>query len=84
MIAEWLPCGDLYKFLGENCDEILPLNFVVKAALDVATGMDFLHSTTPPILHRGLFPFFSILQFFFFIFFLNSFRFKKSKHYGAF
>ena len=53
MVTEFLAYGDLYNFLhNETVDIQWPLR--LKIAIDVARGMNFLHTTTPPIIHRDL------------------------------
>jgi serine/threonine protein kinase len=53
MITEFLPCGNLYNFL-RNKSQTFDFRFALQVAMDVAEGMNFLHSTTPTILHRDL------------------------------
>lgn len=53
MITEFAAFGDLYNFLQDPKNEVdWPLR--LKIAMDVANGMNFLHTTTPPIIHRDL------------------------------
>ncbi|EGC30717.1 roco6, ROCO family protein [Dictyostelium purpureum] len=56
MVMEYIDCGDLHKFLHSQIGDILNGNWalILKLALDIAKGMDFLHSVTPPLLHRDL------------------------------
>ncbi|KYQ90938.1 pleckstrin (PH) domain-containing protein [Tieghemostelium lacteum] len=56
MIMEYIDCGDLHKFLHSPVGEVINGNWalVLKLALDIAKGMEFLHSVTPPLLHRDL------------------------------
>ncbi len=94
MLTEYIPCGDLYKYLQRlnassggsvGGKDLLSWNMRIKIAeskyilsldssfilsflpsflplivsfgcfiLDIATGMDFLHTTTPPVIHRDL------------------------------
>ncbi|EGG24144.1 leucine-rich repeat-containing protein [Cavenderia fasciculata] len=52
IVTEYLPHGNLYKFLhGKE-----PVSWVLrlKIALDIASGMAFLHGSTPSIIHRDL------------------------------
>ncbi|CAI9112588.1 OLC1v1013056C1 [Oldenlandia corymbosa var. corymbosa] len=52
IITEYLPGGSLRKFLHQQVPHSLPLNLVLKLALDIAHGMEYLHSLG--ILHRDL------------------------------
>jgi serine/threonine protein kinase len=58
MIMEFMKHGDLYSIIKTN--ELppprLPLSTAIKFGVDIAKGMEFLHSLTPPILHRDLKP----------------------------
>ncbi|KAF2069141.1 hypothetical protein CYY_009538 [Polysphondylium violaceum] len=56
MVMEYIECGDLHKFLHNPIGDVLNNNWplILKLALDIAKGMDFLHSVTPPLLHRDL------------------------------
>ena len=53
MVTEFLAFGDLYNFLHNPSNE-LDWDLRIKIAIDVASGMNFLHTTTPPIIHRDL------------------------------
>eukprot|EP01102_Stenamoeba_stenopodia_P019173 TRINITY_DN7157_c0_g2_i2.p1 TRINITY_DN7157_c0_g2~~TRINITY_DN7157_c0_g2_i2.p1 ORF type:complete len:620 (-),score=130.31 TRINITY_DN7157_c0_g2_i2:21-1622(-) len=53
MVCEYMSCGDLYNFIHESA-EPLDQRLLIQIAIDVAEGMQFLHNTTPPILHRDL------------------------------
>ena len=62
MLMEFVDGGDLYSFL-HSCDEqLLPGEeppklssaVILKIALDIANGMNFLHSATPAFIHRDL------------------------------
>ncbi|XP_027338479.1 serine/threonine-protein kinase HT1-like [Abrus precatorius] len=52
IITEYLAGGSLGKFLHHNRPRLLPLKLVLKLALDIARGMQYLH--TQGILHRDL------------------------------
>ena len=50
LIMEFIPCGDLYQLFRkkENENELLPLELIIKIAVDIAVGMNHLHSISPP------------------------------------
>lgn len=48
-----MPRGSLYDLLHKKSDEIDPRRRL-RMALDVARGMNQLHSLSPPIVHRDL------------------------------
>lgn len=52
IITEYLAVGSLRKYLHQQEPYSLPLNLVLKLALDIARGMQYLHSLG--ILHRDL------------------------------
>lgn len=52
IITEYLAGGSLRKFLHQQVPYSLPLNLVLKLALDIAHGMEYLHAQG--ILHRDL------------------------------
>ncbi|KAJ3212400.1 hypothetical protein HDU67_003860 [Dinochytrium kinnereticum] len=52
IVLEYLPLGSLYGYYTEQPK--LPLNSRISLALDIATGMDFLHKCQPPVWHRDL------------------------------
>ncbi|KAN0011928.1 hypothetical protein ACTFIU_000147 [Dictyostelium citrinum] len=56
MVMEYIDCGDLHKFLHSPVGDQLNGNWalILKLALDIGKGMEFLHSVTPPLLHRDL------------------------------
>lgn len=62
MLMEFVDGGDLYSFLHEHDEELgsgeeaprLPSAVILKIALDIAHGMNFLHSATPAFIHRDL------------------------------
>ena len=51
MVTDFMEGGDLYNFLRNT-----PLNkeLRLRIAMDIALGMNHLHSTTPPIVHCDL------------------------------
>jgi serine/threonine protein kinase len=53
MVTEFVPNGDLFKFLQVEKD--IDWKFKLKMALDIAKGMQYLHSISPPLIHRFLF-----------------------------
>ncbi|MED6120786.1 Serine/threonine-protein kinase edr1 [Stylosanthes scabra] len=52
IITEFLPRGSLYRIIHNNCQ--IDEKQRIKMALDVARGMNCLHSSTPTIVHRDL------------------------------
>jgi len=59
MILEYLPAGDLCKFLhptlGSSIDpQDFPWSLRLRMALDIAKGMQYLQSREPPVVHRDL------------------------------
>jgi serine/threonine protein kinase len=48
--------GDLYHFLvfKTHPEVELDWNLILKIAMDIASGVMFLHSAKPPIIHRDL------------------------------
>lgn len=64
LVTEYMPRGSLWDLLhapDENtatnpAAKLRPLemNYILRASLDVAKGMAYLHSASPPILHRDL------------------------------
>jgi len=52
LVMEYLPDSDLFHFLREHPQ--LDWKTRISIALDVANGMCFLHSTSPPIIQRAL------------------------------
>ncbi|GAM18438.1 hypothetical protein SAMD00019534_016130 [Acytostelium subglobosum LB1] len=53
IVTEYLPNGNLYQFLHQPSQSISWV-LRLKIALDISSGMAFLHSSTPPIIHRDL------------------------------
>jgi len=56
VVTEFCPYGDLYSYLESRRKRELPLpiHYTMKCLSDIAQGMQFLHTATPPILHRDL------------------------------
>eukprot|EP00026_Physarum_polycephalum_P001262 Phypoly_transcript_01263.p1 GENE.Phypoly_transcript_01263~~Phypoly_transcript_01263.p1 ORF type:complete len:1153 (+),score=139.74 Phypoly_transcript_01263:409-3459(+) len=52
MVTEFVPNGDLFKFL--QTEKEIDWKFKLKMALDIAKGMQYLHSISPPLIHRDL------------------------------
>eukprot|EP01125_Pyxidicula_operculata_P022104 TRINITY_DN8888_c0_g1_i1.p1 TRINITY_DN8888_c0_g1~~TRINITY_DN8888_c0_g1_i1.p1 ORF type:complete len:552 (+),score=115.55 TRINITY_DN8888_c0_g1_i1:38-1693(+) len=55
IVTEFLPCGDLDKFLKEK-DKEFPLIEKLRILKDVALAMNWLHCSRPPIIHKDLKP----------------------------
>lgn len=53
IVTRVMPQGDLFSFLKSYKEEV-PWYFRVRVAIDVAAGMEFLHSVRPPVLHGDL------------------------------
>lgn len=53
MVMECVPGGDLFGFL-HNPDIEMDWQLRLKIALDIASGMSFLHNINPPFLHRDM------------------------------
>uniref|UniRef100_A0A3B3VGE3 Scaffold protein ILK n=1 Tax=Poecilia latipinna TaxID=48699 RepID=A0A3B3VGE3_9TELE len=49
IITHWMPCGSLYKVLHEGTSFVVDQTQAVKFALDIASGMAFLHTLEPMI-----------------------------------
>uniref|UniRef100_A0A3B5L6T2 Scaffold protein ILK n=1 Tax=Xiphophorus couchianus TaxID=32473 RepID=A0A3B5L6T2_9TELE len=49
IITHWMPCGSLYKVLHEGTNFVVDQTQAVKFALDIASGMAFLHTLEPMI-----------------------------------
>lgn len=55
LVLEWVANGDLYQWLHKPEQAAKLTNPMrIRMALDIAQGMAFLHSRSPPILHRDL------------------------------
>jgi serine/threonine protein kinase/GTPase SAR1 family protein len=52
MVLEFMESGNLYEYLHNNKN--IAWEEKLRLALDVASGMDFMHKQTPPIIHRDL------------------------------
>ncbi len=53
MILDMCSAGDLYHFLADKTKDV-HWKLRLQIAADVAAGMSFLHSVTPPVIHRDL------------------------------
>ncbi|KAL3681993.1 hypothetical protein R1sor_000015 [Riccia sorocarpa] len=53
IVTEFLPRGSLFRLLHRNTQG-LDWKRRLRMALDVARGLNYLHNTTPPIVHRDL------------------------------
>ncbi len=49
MVTEYVPNGDLFRFLQKGD---ISWRFKLKLAHDIAKGMQYLHSISPPLIHR--------------------------------
>jgi tRNA A-37 threonylcarbamoyl transferase component Bud32 len=54
IVLEWVPRGDLYGVLQEQGLELTWNDPLLKMAVDTACGVAYLHSTSPPVIHRDL------------------------------
>ena len=54
IITEYCPGGNLHELLLKKKNIFLSWNLRKKILLQIAIGMNFLHSNNPPILHRDL------------------------------
>ncbi|EFA77775.1 leucine-rich repeat-containing protein [Heterostelium album PN500] len=52
MVMEFVPLGDLYKRL--RCGETMSWGFKTRLMLDIAKGLEYMQSLSPPIVHRDL------------------------------
>ena len=55
MIMELVDCGDLHGLIKDK-SKTLSIPMYLKIAFDIAQGLYFMHSLSPPILHRDLKP----------------------------
>ena len=53
IVLEYMKLGQLYEFLHDIKNNVPP-SMVLKIARDIAAGMAFMHSRSPPIIHRDL------------------------------
>ncbi|KAG3163391.1 hypothetical protein PI124_g5530 [Phytophthora idaei] len=54
MIMEFLPLGDLQAYLRKNFDLLVWTKVKIHIAIGVALALEYLHSRSPPIIHRDL------------------------------
>ncbi len=55
IVMQYMNAGTLHALLhNDKISGALPYPLVIKIALDIAKGMEFLHAITPPIIHRDL------------------------------
>ena len=56
LVMDYIPDGSLFTRIYElkQKNELLEWSFILSCAMDIAKGMDFLHSSTPPVIHRDL------------------------------
>lgn len=53
IVMEYMNAGTLHALIhNKSIQGALPMRLVVRLALDIARGMEFLHGITPPIVHR--------------------------------
>lgn len=53
MIMEFIPNGDLFHFLHKSTTN-LSWRMTLKICLDIAKGLHYMHSISPPIIHRDI------------------------------
>nr|BBF89998.1 putative EDR1 [Oryza rufipogon] len=53
IVTEFLPRGSLFRLLQKNAGKLDPRRRV-HMAIDIARGMNYLHNSSPPIVHRDL------------------------------
>ncbi|KAG6972356.1 hypothetical protein JG687_00001518 [Phytophthora cactorum] len=54
MALEFLPTGDLHRYLAKNADLVSWSKEKKGIAIGVARALEFLHSQAPPLIHRDL------------------------------
>ncbi|ETP35140.1 TKL protein kinase [Phytophthora nicotianae P10297] len=54
MVLEFLPLGDLQAYLRKNFDLLLWSKDKIHIAIGIALALEYLHSRSPPIIHRDL------------------------------
>lgn len=54
LVNQFMPYGSLFNILHEQADLIVDQNYVINFAINIAKGMDFLHSLEPSILNFHL------------------------------
>ena len=56
VLMEYCPYGDLHSYIHSRRErkQQLPFSYIIEVLYDIACGMNFLHTATPPILHRDL------------------------------
>ena len=53
LVMEYMQHGTLYELLQNNM-VVVDGDMVIQFANDISTGMNFLHSCKPPLLHKDL------------------------------
>ncbi|KAL4124217.1 hypothetical protein PRIC2_010054 [Phytophthora ramorum] len=54
MVIEYFPLGDLQRYLKRNADLLSWARDKIHMAIGVASALEYLHSRSPPIIHRDL------------------------------
>ena len=56
MLTEFCPHGDLFSYIASRRERNLPLpvDYIMDVLVDISSGMRFLHTAVPPIVHRDL------------------------------
>ncbi len=54
IITELCSGGTLFHILHQNKNLVIIWELRVKMLIDIAVGMNFLHTNSPPIIHRDL------------------------------
>ena len=56
IITDFCAYGDLFSYIASRRERNapLPMDYILTVLKDIANGMNFLHTATPPILHRDL------------------------------